>query len=131
MSKCRVVGELNKAELYILEKKRPEFARTITETKVFMWEDRLSHIEKHRPNYKQTADLDRYISQIQEIIEEPDYLGVRDSDNSLQFIKHLEDNVPIAVRLTVKGKLYLRTMYPVTDSQINDYLRKGTAWVLR
>ena len=51
MSKCRVVGELNKAELDILEKKRPEFARTITETKVFMWEDRLSHIEKHRPNY--------------------------------------------------------------------------------
>lgn len=34
----------------------------------------------------------------------------------------------VAVRMDDKGKLLFRTMYTITESQLSDYLRKGSAW---
>ena len=67
-------------------------------------------------------------SLIPEIIDKPDYLGVRKNDFSIQFIKRYSDNMLVAVRRGNKGKLLLRTMYTITESQLSNYLRKGSAW---
>lgn len=62
------------------------------------------------------------------IIETPDYIGYRTKDNSLQFIKLINGNLLAAVRTDSNGRLNFRTMYTITDGQLDDYIRKNHAW---
>ena len=71
------------------------------------------------------------MERIPEIIEEPDFIGINPKDSSLQFIKRFSQNILIAVRFNADGKLSYRTLYPITDSQLSDYIKKKRAWEYR
>lgn len=128
MKNCKVIGKLDKKKLEFIAEKRPAFAEQIKSNDIIMWDDRMEHIAKHRMNFSNIYDFDDYVKRIPEIVNEPDYIGVRDKDNSLQFIKQYNDNILVAVRVNTKGNLSLRTLYPVSDGQISDYIKKNTAW---
>lgn len=128
MKKFKSIGKLDNKKLAFLLEKRPEFALDVKDTDILMWDDRIQHIEKHRMNFRNIYDFDYYVDMIPEIIENPDYIGVKEKSKSIQFIKQYDDNILIAVRLTTKGRLSFRTMYPITDGQLDDYIRKDTAW---
>lgn len=130
MKDCKVIGELSENLLGFLSEKKPEFVRRIKNKKIFMWSERLDHIEKHKNDFCDSETFDKYVEMIPEIINKPDVIGIRDKDSSIQFIKEMDDNVLVAVRLNTKGNLSFRTMYPITDSQKETYIRKGTAWVV-
>ena len=128
MKECKVIGKLDDEIIEFLNTKKPDFAEKIKNNKIIMWSERLEHIEKHKNNFKDEETFDMCVKMIPDIIENPDIIGVREKDSSLQFIKEMENNVLVAVRLSTKGSLSFRTMYPVTDSQKEDYIKKGTAW---
>lgn len=128
MNNCKIVGKLDKKKLDFITKKRPDFAKLIKSYDIVMWDDRIDHISKHRMNFSDIYDFDDYVEKIPEIINSPDYIGIRSKDNSLQFIKKYNDNILVAVRINTSGNLSFRTFYPVTDSQINNYIDKKTAW---
>ena len=130
MKDCKIIGELSDDLLKFLSDKKPEFVRQIKNKRVFMWSERLEHIEKHKDNFNDVETFNKYVEMIPEIIKNPDIIGVREKDSSIQFIKEMDDNVLVAVRLNTKGNLSFRTMYPITDSQKETYIRKGTAWVV-
>ena len=129
MADCNIIGKLDKKMLDFLRDKNPEFADKINNTKLLMWNERFEHIQKHKMNFKNEDIFNDYVNRIPDIISAPDIIGIREKDSSLQFIKQMDDNILIAIRLNAVGNLSFRTMYPITDSQKNDYLRKGTAWV--
>ncbi len=131
MKDCNVIGELSEDLISILKQKKPDFIQQIKNRRIIMWSERLVHIEKHKNNFQDEETFNEYVGRIPEIIENPDVIGVRDKDNSIQFIKELENNVLVAVRLNTKGNLSFRTMYPITESQKKDYIRKGTAWEVK
>lgn len=128
MKKFKSIGKLDNKKLAFLLEKRPDFALDIKDTDILMWDDRIQHIEKHRMNFRNIYDFDYYVDMIPEIIENPDYIGVKEKNKSIQFIKQYDNNILIAIRLTTKGRLSFRTMYPITDGQLDDYIRKDTAW---
>lgn len=128
MKKFKSIGKLDDKKLKFLLEKRPDFVKEIKNTDILMWDDRIEHIEKHRMNFRNIYDFDNYVELIPDIIENPDYIGIKDKNKSIQFIKQYNDNVLIAVRLNTKGKLSFRTMYPITDGQLDDYINKQTAW---
>lgn len=128
MKEFKNIGKLDDKKLKFIFEKRPDFANEIKNTNIIMWDDRIEHIEKHRMNFRNIYDFDDYVDMIPDIIENPDYIGVKDKNKSIQFIKQYNDNILIAVRLTTKGKLSFRTMYPITDGQLDDYIEKNTAW---
>lgn len=128
MKRFKNIGTLDDKKLKFISGKRPDFANEIKGTDIIMWDDRIDHIEKHRMNFRNIYDFDDYVDMIPDIIENPDYIGVKDKNKSIQFIKQYDDNILIAVRLTTKGKLSFRTMYPITDGQLDDYIEKNTAW---
>ncbi len=130
MKDCKVIGELSEELLEFLSDKKPEFIRRIKNKRIVMWSERLDHIEKHKNNFNDIETFDKYVEMIPEIIKSPNVIGVREKDNSIQFIKEMDDNVLVAVRLNTKGNLSFRTMYPITNSQKETYIRKGTAWVV-
>lgn len=130
MKKYEIIGTLNKKKMKFISEKQPDFALELKNPNIVMWEDRIAHIKKHRMNFNNIYDFDKYVEMIPDIIENPDYIGIREKETnkSIQFIKKYNDNILIAVRLTAKGGLAFRTMYPITDSQLQDYIRKQTAW---
>ncbi len=128
MKRFKNIGKLDEKKLKFISEKRPDFANEIKDTDIIMWDDRIDHIEKHRMNFKNIYDFDDYVDMIPDIVENPDYIGIKDKNKSIQFIKQYNDNILIAVRLTTKGKLSFRTMYPITDGQLDDYIEKNTAW---
>lgn len=92
-----------------------------------MWKDRIDHIKKHTYDNSKLS-VEEMCELIPEIIDKPDYLGVKQKDSSIQFIKRYKDNILVAVRIDRKGRLSFRTMYTITESQLADYIRKGRAW---
>ena len=92
---------------------------------IVMWSERLKHTEKHKINFKTENDYNEMIKNIPNIIKNPDYIGLRESDNSLQYIKHINKLILVAVRLKLEGEIGYRTAYPITESQLKDYIKKG------
>ncbi len=124
---CTSVGELDNIKISFLQEKCPELVNKINGRTIVMWKDRIEHLKKHiyeNPDFS----IEKMCSLIPEIIKSPDYIGVKNKDLSIQFIKRYEDNILIAVRMDSKGRLSFRTMYTITESQLSDYLKKDRAW---
>ena len=122
--KCVTVGTLSSKQITLLKEKCPDIFDKIKSHTVFIWKDRIEHIQKHSYDVsgfsaKEMIDL------LPLIIEAPDYMGYRTKDNSLQFIKLINGNLLVAVRTDSNGRLNFRTMYTITDGQLDDYIRKN------
>ena len=124
--KCTSVGELDAQKVAFLEENFPDLSGKIKNRTILLWKDRIEHIKKHSFD-KSGIPADEMCALIPEIINNPDYLGVRKKDLSIQFIKRYSDSILVAVRMDGKGRLLFRTMYTITESQLSDYLKKGSA----
>ena len=82
----------------------------------------IKHIKKKRPDC-----FNKYLSEIPSIISKPDYIDSNPKyPNSIEYIKKIEENVLIAVRLdSKKSILCIATMYPVTNSKIKRMVSKN------
>ena len=60
---------------------------------------RKKHMEKHRQEF---SDFDATYERIPEIIAHPDYIGCHPNGQSLEYIKRIDGNVLVAVRLCDK-----------------------------
>ena len=126
--KCISIGRLEQNMIDIITGHRPELASILRPSEITLWENRIEYTGKHKDNFIDVADYYRYLESIPSIISEPDYIGVPPDNQSIQFIKRYDHNIVVAVRISANGKLSYRTMYPVTESQINDYQRKDRLW---
>ena len=71
---------------------------------------RKKHMEKHRQEF---SDFDAT------------YVGRHPNGQSLEYIKRIDGNVLVAVRLC--DKLNVRTMFVIKDSKLKNYLNAGRA----
>lgn len=70
----------------------------------------------------------KYFSELENIVNNPDYIGVnpREKGISLEYIKVLDDNVLLAIKLdTKRNYFYTASMYEVTDSKLKSMLKSG------
>lgn len=81
--------------------------------------ERIYHCEKHKNQYKSEDSYKQSMSNIPEIIKHPDYIGFNESNNSIQYVKQLEDTTLVAVRISYKGSLRLRTVFPLTQFELD------------
>lgn len=81
---------------------------------------RKKHMEKHRDEF---ADFDGTFERIDEIVQNPDYVGRHPNGQSLEYVKRIDGNVLVAVRLS--DKLTVRTMYVIKDTKLENYLKAG------
>ncbi len=125
--KCLTAGTLNSKQIAFLKEKCPDVFYKIKSYTVFIWKDRIEHIKKHSYDVSGLSTKEM-IDLLPSIIEEPDYLGYRTKDNSIQFIKVINGNLLVAVRADSNGRLNFRTMYTITDGQLEDYIKKNHAW---
>jgi len=126
--RCVSVGYLDKIKIDFLTAKMPDLKEILKENSILFWKDRVEYTEKHKGNFFKAEDYYKCLENIPTIIKFPDYIGINPTDSSLQFIKRYGRNILLAVRFTTNGKLSYRTLYPITDSQLQDYIRKNRAW---
>ena len=92
---------------------------------IVMWSERLKYTEKHKVNFNTEEEYKEAIKNIPNIIKKPDYVGLHPSDNSIQYIKQVNKLMLVGIRLKSEGEISYRTAYPITESQLKDYIRKG------
>lgn len=82
------------------------------------------HIQTHHP-----GDWAKYGSQIKNILASPDYVGQNPTDHSLEYVKEFKvdgEFVKVAVRLSMQGRYYVRSLYILNSNRVKNFIAKGT-----
>ena len=126
------INKLNKGfSKIVVGSLKPDVIKTLGITRdpcnIVLWEDRFDYIQKHKPDFKSEESFRLCISKIPEIIDCPDYVAIHPTKNSIEYIKQVDELTIVAVRLRPSGELALRTVFPLTNKQLQDYIQMGTA----
>lgn len=126
---CISLGKLSPDKIAFLIEKAPHLSGILnSDTDILFWKDRIKHTELHKDDFISDNEFNHCLEQIPSIIEKPDYLSIHPKDNSISFIKNFSGHVSVAIRISASGALSYRTMYPITDAQLTNYIDKGRAW---
>ena len=123
------IGKLPQNIIASIITRYPEFSRKLSpDTDILFWVDRIKHIEKHKNDFLSPLEFEHCFKNIPHIIQNPDYISVHPNKNSISFIKGLANHTAVAIRLSSDGKLAFRTMYPLRNAQLTNYIKNGFAW---
>lgn len=93
-------------------------------TPIYFGESNITHIQRKHP-----AEYKDYLTEIPHILDSPDYVGINTKDNSVEFVKeYKQDNdfLKVAVRVSISGKYYARSIYILNSNRVQNYIAKGT-----
>jgi hypothetical protein len=126
------IGRIRPEIINSVVERYPEFKAILSsDTDIIFWKDRIKHTERHKKDFSSEEDYEMCFKNIPAIIDHPDFVSVHSSRDSISFIRKFSENVSVAVRLSSDGKLAYRTMYPLKNSQLNNYVKQGRAWEIR
>lgn len=126
---CISLGKLSPDMITFLIEKVPRLSGVLNpDADILFWKDRVKHTELHKDDFISDNEFYSCLEQIPSIIENPDYLSIHPKDNSISFIKYFSGHISVAIRVSASGTLSYRTMYPITDAQLTNYIDKGRAW---
>ncbi len=54
------------------------------------------------------------------IINSPDYVGYNKNNNSIEYIKKIDELTLVAIRIKQKGDLFLRSIYPISKVKLKN-----------
>ena len=95
------------------------------EKPIFIGENNIKHMQdKHFDDFK------KYGKDIEEIIANPTYVAKNPNQCSIEYIKeYIVDNelVLVAVRASMKGTMFVKTLFTMSEKKKNIYLSKGYA----
>ena len=75
-------------------------------------------------------DYQKYQEYIGLILTEPEYVGVNPSDQSLEYVRAFQidehEYVKVAVRVSLSGRYYARTLYVLNPTRVHNFTQRGT-----
>ena len=123
------IGKIRPDIVESILNKYPEFTDTLScHEEVLFWKNRIKHTERHRKDFVSTEEYELCFEQIPDIIRNPEYISIHPNKESISFICRFTEHISVAVRLSTDGRLSYRTMYPLRESQLNNYIKQGRAW---
>lgn len=93
-------------------------------TPIMLGENNVEHMKRRHP-----ADYDHYGCDIKAILSTPDYVGKNPKDGSIEFVKeyHIDNEyVKVAVRISLKGTYFARSLYVLNSSRVENFIKRGT-----
>ena len=82
--------------------------------------DRISHCNNHISDFKNEQSYNKSLGAIPLIIKKPDYVGHNKKNNSIEYIKRMDELTLVAVRLKQKGNLFFRSIYPISEVKLKN-----------
>ena len=98
----------------------------ITEnTPIYLGESNIKHMKQ-----RHSADYDEYGDVIADILNQPEYVGKNPKDDSIEYVREYkranDEFVKVAVRISLKGRYYARSLYVLSANRVRNFIRKGT-----
>lgn len=93
-------------------------------TPIYVADSNIEHMKTSHPE-----DYEKYGSELQNIIANPDYVGKNTKDGSIEFTKEYFINgeyVKVAVRVSAQNTYYARSMYVLNSNRVKNFIEKGT-----
>lgn len=93
-------------------------------TPIYIADSNIEHMKTSHPE-----DYEKYGSELQNIIANPDYVGKNTKDDSIEFTKEYFINgeyVKVAVRVSTQNTYYARSMYVLNPNRVKNFIEKGT-----
>lgn len=94
------------------------------EAPIYLGETNIDHMKRRHP-----ADYAKYGQHVRLILSDPDYVGVNPKDNSIEYVKEFQLNgeyVKVAVRVSVSGNYFVRSLYVLNTNRVNNFISKGS-----
>lgn len=89
----------------------------------------INHIKNKHGKHLGRKVIENIIGYMKEIINNPDYIGVYSISKNeihIELIKNLKINILIGIDINKeRDYIYVSTMYPITDSKINNRIYSG------
>ena len=98
----------------------------IVTDEVVITNNQIEHIKERHEDVLETI-----LENMKEIIENPDYISIHPNDESVSFIKKFDQNISVAIKVSTAGDMVFRTMYPLRESQLNNYIASGRCWKIQ
>lgn len=93
------------------------------DTPIYIGESNYHHmLEKHK------QDFIRFGTYIDNIISNPDFVGINPKDKSLEYVKEfkIEDEfVKVAVRVSGGGNHFVRSLYVLNKNRVKKFVKAG------
>ena len=90
---------------------------------ISMYPGFIKHMQKRHP------DCVKYISNIQDIINSPDYIGVHpNEENSVELVKVFDKNILLSINLSTKTNkeyLYVSSLYDISEAKLANRISSG------
>ena len=86
-----------------------------------------NNLEKHLLK-RNHIDALKYFDKIEDIIEEPDYVGINPNEKSecLEYVKVFDENILVALKIHSSEEFYyIPSMYTITDYKLQSRLFSG------
>lgn len=93
-------------------------------TPIYIGQSNIEHIKNRHP-----YEFDRYFTNIEEIIAEPDYVGQNPKDQSITYVKLFQlesEYIRIAVRITPKKVAFAKSLHLLSTRNAERYIEHGT-----
>ena len=91
---------------------------------IYIGETNIAHMKDTHP-----VDYEKYGLQIEEILSNPDYVGMNPKDKSIEYVKEFlieGEYVKVAVRIAHSGRFYARSLYVLNANRVHNFINKGT-----
>lgn len=114
----RVVGKVTPKVETLLGLAGPKDKR------IYMAPSNLQHMQTSHP-----SDWAKYGTELFNILAAPDFVGQNPSDGSIEYVKEFVVNgeyVKVAVRLSLSGHYYARSLYVLNSNRVKNFIVKGT-----
>jgi hypothetical protein len=89
-------------------------------TAIYISETNRRHMKNRHPR-----EYEKYHNHLPKILSSPDYVGINTSDGSIEIIKIFSKYIKIAVRIASDGDYYVRSIYEVGKSRVENSLKSG------
>lgn len=74
---------------------------------------------------KHKKDFEKYFNELENIIKNPDYVGINKKDNSVEYVKEIlisGDFVKVAVRVSNSNNYYARSLYSLNNNRVTRFI---------
>lgn len=122
--KLKKIGVISKDIVSILNIDKSNINKPI-----LIGDSNIDHMKNTHPQ-----DFKDFGDKIEDIINNPTYIGLHPRKKSLEYIKEFEvddEIVLCAVRITSKGTYFARSLYRINRDTLNDYLNSNTTKKLK
>lgn len=87
---------------------------------ILLGESNIEHMKSEHPE-----DFIKYFSHLKSILAEPDFVNLNPRDNSIKYIKQLDENVVVGVRISGKGTAFARTLFVFPPWKFEQFMDRG------